>query len=34
MHGIDPTQIRNSVSNISRFKEGNKKSVYEIGEMS
>jgi hypothetical protein len=24
MHGIDPTRIRKSVSNISRLKEGNK----------
>jgi hypothetical protein len=34
MYDIDPTQIRKSVSNILRLKEGNKESVYEIGEMS
>jgi hypothetical protein len=34
MHGIDLTQIRKSVSNISRIKEGNKEHICEIGEMS
>jgi hypothetical protein len=28
MHGINPTRIRKSVSNISRIKEGKKKSVF------
>jgi hypothetical protein len=34
MHGIDPTQIRKSMSNILRLKEGNKESVFETGEKS
>jgi hypothetical protein len=27
IHGIDPTQIRKSVSNITRLKEGNKECI-------
>jgi hypothetical protein len=27
MHGIDPTRIRKSISNISRLKEGNKECI-------
>jgi hypothetical protein len=34
MHGIDPTQIRKSMSNISRLKEGNKECIEKAGEMS
>jgi hypothetical protein len=34
MHGIDLTQIRKSVSNISRLKEGNKEYIQKVGEMS
>jgi hypothetical protein len=31
MHGIDPTHIRKSVSNISRLEQSNKQSVGKAG---